>query len=102
MASPAFQHLRCRRSPEIASVGPNRTTGADATPRVPLFRICYPRSCVAVILEARCVLQRVLRGVHHCVPLVVILRLELHSLERDSDVLLASAEDPADGDDKCN
>src|SRR4051812_23334296 len=60
----------------------------------------YPGHRIAIVLEALGILQRVLAGVHHQVPVVVALLRGMHGVEGYRDVLLAGAEEAADADDQ--
>src|SRR3954471_2869278 len=57
-----------------------------------------PGHSVTIILEPLRRLERVLRGVHDQIPLVIILAGDLDSIERDGDVLLAHPEEAAGAD----
>src|SRR5258708_10016511 len=70
-----------------------RTRGRGGILRKPSHRI-------AVVLESFCAFERVLRGVHHEVVLVVVLGGDPDRIERYSDILLAHAEEPTYADDK--
>src|SRR5260370_3264722 len=70
-----------------------RTRGRGGILRKPSHRI-------AVVLDSFCDFERVLRGVHHEVVLVVVLGGDPDRIERYSDILLAHAEEPTYADDK--
>jgi len=70
-----------------------RTRGRGGILREPSHRI-------AVVLESWCALERVLRGVHHEVVLVVVLCSGPDRIKRNSDVLLARAEEPTYANDE--
>src|SRR5262249_62325334 len=68
-----------------------RTRGRGSILREPSHRI-------AVVLESFCALERVLRGVHHEVVLVVVLGGGPDRIKRNSNVLLARTEEPTYAD----
>src|SRR5262252_3361744 len=70
-----------------------RTRGRGGILREPSHRI-------AVVLEFFCVFERVLRGVHHEVVLIVVLGGCPDRIKRNSDILLAHTEEPTYADDK--
>src|SRR5499433_694998 len=71
-----------------------RTRGRGGILRKPSHRI-------AVVLESFCTFERVLRGVHHEVVLVVVLGGGPDRIKRNSNVLLARTEEPTHADDEC-
>src|SRR5215467_14282104 len=68
-----------------------RTRGRGGILRKPSHRF-------AVVLESFCALERVLRGVHHEVVLVVVLGGGPNRIKRNGNVLLACAEEPTYAD----
>src|SRR5436853_196212 len=59
-----------------------------------------PGHGIAVVLEPLGALQRVLRGIHDQVPLVIVLGRGVYRLERNGHILLAHPEEAADADDE--
>src|SRR2546430_12945870 len=70
-----------------------RTRGRGGVLRKPSHRI-------AVVLESFCALERVLRGVHHEVVLVVVLDGGPDRIKRNSNVLVTHAEEPTYANDE--